>query len=127
MYFLVMSKHTIHYDMNINELRQCCFDSGDSLNIGYTTPTRWFSGYTVHVHSTSSVYTKPLSGCSVTGLYHSSGGEIQMYARTRHANCQVRNKAKLRGVGQLSAHARTCIVVVRLETHRVHATHILSS
>ena len=31
MYFLVMSQHTIHYDMNINELRQCCFDSGDSL------------------------------------------------------------------------------------------------
>ena len=31
MYFLVMSQHTIHYDMNINKLRQCCFDSGDSL------------------------------------------------------------------------------------------------
>ena len=31
MYFLVMSQHTIHYDMNINELRQCCFDSGASL------------------------------------------------------------------------------------------------
>ena len=31
MYFLVMSQHTIHYDMNINEPRQCCFDSGDSL------------------------------------------------------------------------------------------------
>ena len=31
MYFLVMSQHTIHYNMNINELRQCCFDSGDSL------------------------------------------------------------------------------------------------
>ena len=31
MYFLVMSQHTIHYDMNITELRQCCFDSGDSL------------------------------------------------------------------------------------------------
>ena len=29
--YLVMSQHTIHYDMNINELRQCCFDSGDSL------------------------------------------------------------------------------------------------
>ena len=42
------------------------------VNIGYTTPTRWFSGYTLRVHSTSSVYTKPLSGCSVTGLYHRS-------------------------------------------------------
>ena len=31
MYFLVMSQHTLHYDMNINELRQCCFDSGASL------------------------------------------------------------------------------------------------
>ena len=31
MYFIVMSQHTIHYYMNINELRQCCFDSGDSL------------------------------------------------------------------------------------------------
>ena len=31
MYFLVMSQHTIHYDMNINELRQCCFDGGASL------------------------------------------------------------------------------------------------
>ena len=31
MYFLVMSQHTIHYDMNINELRQRCFDSGASL------------------------------------------------------------------------------------------------
>ena len=31
MYFLVMSQHTIHYDMNINEPRQCCFDSEDSL------------------------------------------------------------------------------------------------
>ena len=30
MYFLVMSQHTIHYYMNINELRQCCFDSGAS-------------------------------------------------------------------------------------------------
>ena len=29
-YFLVMSQHAIHYDMNINKLRQCCFDSGDS-------------------------------------------------------------------------------------------------
>ena len=38
--------------------------------IGYTTPTRWFSGYTLQVHSTSSVYTKLQSGCSVTGLYH---------------------------------------------------------
>ena len=33
MYFLVMSQHTIHYDMNINELRQCCFDSGASLTV----------------------------------------------------------------------------------------------
>ena len=24
-------QHTIHYDKNINELRQCCFDSGSSL------------------------------------------------------------------------------------------------
>ena len=31
------------------------------LYICYTTPTRWFSGYT-----------KPLSGCSVTSLYHRS-------------------------------------------------------
>ena len=31
MYFLVMSQHTIHCDMKINELRQCCFDSGASL------------------------------------------------------------------------------------------------
>ena len=62
MYYLVMSQHTIHYDMNINELRQCCFDSGDSLTgfvlqpvslismasvvqTGYTTPTQWFSVY----------------------------------------------------------------------------------
>ena len=44
----------------------------DGGNIGYTTPTRWFSGYTLRVHSMSSVYTKPLSGCSVTGLYHRS-------------------------------------------------------
>ena len=33
-------------------------------------PTRRFSGYTLRVRSTSSVYTKPASGHCVTGLYH---------------------------------------------------------
>ena len=30
-WFLVMSKHCIHYNMNIYEQRQCCFDSSFTL------------------------------------------------------------------------------------------------
>ncbi len=42
----------------------------NKINIGYTMTMKRFSEYTLRERSPSSVSTKPLSGSSITGLYH---------------------------------------------------------